>query len=248
MRNNSLNKCIYSLLIYPMWMTVFLFFMSGTTFSQEVKSKDQVLSEVRYQGVTIQNVKIDVIGTVIIQKGTETKVEIQANEESLKNVVSKHAGKTLNVHTKKGSKTSQTVLYITLSDESVNLMINTVGKVIVSDKLMLQSLKMDVNTVGSIQMNIEGTDLTIKGKAIGSVELEGSVKKMHVDVLSVGSFKSTNLICNELDFNIGAITTAEIYAKEHLTLGVKACSLIKLKGEPTIVNDKNNPLIKIEKY
>ena len=222
--------------------------MSTTTsYSQEVKSEHSVANEIRYTGVAIKNVKIDVIGTVILIKGNETKVVIEADKESLKNIVSKHVGNTLSVHTKKGSSTSQTVLYLTLSDENIKMDINTVGKIIVADKLLIESLKMDVNSVGSIRLNSVGNDLTIKGKSIGSIELMGLVRKLNVDVLSIGSFKSSDMICNDLVFKIGAITSAEIYAKERLTLSVKACSIIKLKGDPILVQDKNNPLIKIEK-
>lgn len=213
----------------------------------ETMSEAAVIRETRFSSIPIKTIDVNVIGTIVLKKGVETKVEIEADEKSLKNVITSCSNGKLKISTKKGTQTTSTTVFITVTDEDLKCILKAVGTLKTEGMLSLNSLSIEANAVGTIDALLECTKFTLEGKSIGTVHLSGSSNHFSVSVQSVGTFRAVDLVCQEVDFKASAIDSPQIRADLKLILAVKACPIVFLRGEPTIDKSESAANLKIEK-
>jgi hypothetical protein len=87
-----------------------------------------LVKETRYSNVSIHTINVDAIGKVVLKKGSETKVEVETDESSQSKIITSCKSGKLKIYTKKGEKSSDVIVYITLK-EDVKCILHAVGKI-----------------------------------------------------------------------------------------------------------------------
>jgi hypothetical protein len=146
----------------------------------------------------------------------ELKIEAEDNLQDLFEV--KNEGSKLIVKMKKDSdfnSKKKRVVYITFK-KLKNLDLSMVGSTGSDDKLSFDDLRIDNNSVGSVNFDLTAKKLDIDNKSVGNFTLSGTAENAVVKHNGVGSFKASKLVVQTMDIEAEGVGSAEVNAAKEL--------------------------------
>ena len=214
--------------------------------SSAMMTDEVLVKETRYSNVSIHTIDVNAIGKVVLKKGSETKVEVETDESSQPKIITTCKSGKLKIYTKKGEKSADVIVYITLK-EDVKCLLHAVGLIASEGVLDLKQVTIDAKAVGEIALSLTSTRFELKGEAIGKVRLTGSATTSDITAKSVGVYDASELMSKDVHVVMSAVNELKIYATGQLSLAVKACSVVFVKGDPIIDKSSSDQTLTIQK-
>lgn len=152
----------------------------------------------------------------LVQSDKE-KVTVDADEALQGYIHIVNNGSTLEIDTRKlnnKDKKGNWKLYVTVYFRNINkLSINTVGHVQNEGTLKLDNIKMDVSSVGNVDLKLDAQQLDFTSSSVGNIELTGSAAKATMRNSSVGNIRAEGLKVKTMEVNNSGIGNMDINAE-----------------------------------
>jgi hypothetical protein len=172
---------------------------------------------------------------VFLEKGTEGKISIAAEDNVMDRIVVESDGETLTISMKSNTslyntkKIKITVPFEELSEVSLKGSGNVEGK----DLLKTNSLALNVQGSGNIKASIEVTTLIARLNGSGDIKISGKVTDVDVKTTGSGNFEGKELISENAQISISGSGDSTIFAKTMLKARIQGSGSVFYGGNPT---------------
>lgn len=143
-------------------------------------------------------------------------------------------------------KSNKMKVYVNVKDLR-ELDFSSVGSLTTNGLLSLDSLEINSESVGKLQLNIQADYLRANLKSVGSTKLEGVVHEVRINNKSVGTLHAFKLKATTLMIHNTAIGTAEVYADSAFYIRSSAIGTLHYKGPGEVKELISEGIGKVEK-
>lgn len=191
---------------------------------------------------TFSKISIEGIFPVeLSQSGEAEWVKVEADDK-LQDLILVHTdGDQLTIEMKEEislNKTRKAKVYINLKNIS-ELNFNSVGNLNNTGILKLDSLELNSESVGKLDLNLEGKFLRANLKSVGVTNLSGIVDEVRINNKSIGALHAYGLKVKNLMIHNTSVGVAEVYADSTFHIRSSAIGNLYYKG-PGIVKELNS--------
>jgi hypothetical protein len=206
---------------------------------KEVEASGKIVTrEVSVQSFDVLDVK-GVFSVILSQDNKEAvKIESDENFQSLFEV--KNEGSRLIISMKKNVNIKgkiKTKIYVSFNKLKA-MKLETVGDVTSGESLTFDDLKIDNQSVGSVDLKLTATNLDVQNKSVGDIKLDGKAETARIRNKGVGSFEAAAFVVQKMDIENTGVGGAEVNAARELI--VKDSFLGKVKNTGAASARKTN--------
>jgi hypothetical protein len=215
---------------------IFLGLLIAFTLNSCVDSSDgngNVVSEKR--NISSFN-KISISGAyeVLLNNGTQEKLEIEADENLLELIETEVINSTLFITSTQPIGNSESLkLYIT----TVNLnKIDVSGAIELSNKgfFTTENLEIEVSGAADIELAVHIENLTMNMSGASETTLVGNVDNFEIEISGAGELDALKLKTRNTTIAISGAGSASVFAKKTLDISVSGAASVHYKGSPKI--------------
>jgi len=183
------------------------------------------------------------------QDGGKEFVKVET-DQNLQNLISvKNDGDELIVETKEKTsirRSTKMKVYINVKDLS-ELEFNSVGNLTTVGTLKLDSLELNSQSVGKLELSLEANYLHADLESVGTTILKGSVREARINNKSVGALSAFDLKAGTMMIHNTALGSAEIYADSAFYIRSSAIGVLYYKGPGEVKELKSEGIGKVQK-
>lgn len=176
---------------------------------------------------------------VILQKGSQTRVYAEADENLLEILEVYVTGNSLIIRTESteniGSATSKKV-YVTYANELSNISASSGADLEVIDLLEGERLQLDVSSGGSISTELMVRDVQVEVSSGGNIDLSGGAETIEADVSSGGHIDARSLRVEDCIAEASSGGSIKIWAGNSIRASASSGGNISYWGDPSDVN------------
>lgn len=218
------------------------------SFAQKITGDGNVVKETRSL-TSFNKIESDgIINVTLVQSGSEfAEVEADKNLQSI--VVTEVIDSKLIIRTKKDSQIENSTklnVYVNFKDIE-SLVLNSVGNINSKGQLNLNSLVIESNSVGNIDLNIDCKKLYAEVNSVGNTTLTGKVDNCNIELNSVGNLKAFDLVAQKLDIESNALGNAEVNSVKEISISQNGMGNILYKGDAIVKKLEKNGLGNVKK-
>jgi hypothetical protein len=186
--------------------------------------------------------KLDIGGafTVYLAQGDQEKLEIEADADELKDIVTEVVGGKLKIYTKSdwGANFHEMTIYLTFKDLEY---IDFSGAVEVKGEnaLTFSDLELTVSGAAEIEMNLKADKFEAEFSGASEVDFSGSCKAGYLELSGASEFNAENLEFQDLSIEVSGASEAKVWANGILNIDASGASSIRYKGSPKISIDES---------
>lgn len=171
----------------------------------------------------------------LIQGNSEAvKIEAEDNLQELFEV--KNEGTKLVIKMKKdiNIKTKEKMkVYVTFK-KLKNMELNMVGNVSSDKNLGFTDLKINNNSVGSVDLQLTAGKLEVKNQSVGNIKLSGKADHAIIKNSGVGSIQAAAFVVQTMDIDNSGVGAAEVNAEKELKVKDSFLGKVKNKGNAPV--------------
>lgn len=171
----------------------------------------------------------------LVQGSTElVKIEADDNLQELFEV--KNEGSKLVIGMKKDVNIqTQGKLKVYVSFRKLKHMdLNMVGNVSSEKSLGFENLRINNNSVGSVNLDLTANKLEIKNQSVGNVKLSGKADNAVITNSGVGSLQAASFVVQTMDIDNSGVGSAEVNAEKELKVKDSFLGKVKNKGNAPV--------------
>jgi hypothetical protein len=175
------------------------------------------------------------------------KVETDENLQSL--ITVKNEGDLLIVEMKEKTSirhSTKMKVYVNIKDLR-ELEFKSVGNLNTLGSLKLDSLKLNSQSVGKLELNINANYLHADLESVGATTLTGVVNEVRINNKSVGTLSAFDLKAGTLMIHNEAVGSTEIYADSAFYIRSSAVGVLYYKGPGEVKELKSEGIGKVQK-
>jgi hypothetical protein len=224
--------------------------ISAALFAQNGKDGNQNIVKLQkktlYSGAGFSSLKIDRIGKVVLAYGPVSKIEIECPADELSSIKAKQSGNRVSVRSKKSTAVQHSTLYVTLNSDKLKLDANAVGRIESSGILPMETIDIAGVSIGSIQMEVKSSRMTLDGKALGNVVLAGISANSRFRIDAIGQLDCSELKLDGAQVRVKASTNIQLNVSTFLELDLYACPSVSVIGQPIVKVLHKDPQVSIK--
>ncbi|OLY90831.1 Putative auto-transporter adhesin, head GIN domain [Cnuella takakiae] len=175
-----------------------------------------------------------VVELKLVQSDKES-VTVDADEALQGYVHIVNNGNTLEIDTRKLNNKhikGNWKLYVTVHFRQLSkLSINTVGHVQNEGTLKFDNIKVDVSSVGNVDLKMDAQQLDLTSSSVGNIELAGSAAKATMRNSSVGNVRAEELKVKTMEVNNSGIGNMEINAENITSFQGSMLGKVRNRGQ-----------------
>ena len=196
--------------------------------------------------------KITVEGTFpieISQSGGAESVKVEADENLQSTVVVKTEGDELIVKTAEDesiSRSTKMKVYINIKKIS-DLDFKSVGSLNSVDTLKLDSLNINSESVGKLNLDLNAKYLHANLESVGSTTLTGNVYEVRINNKSVGALSAFNLKTKIMMIHSTSVGVTEVYSDSAFYIRSAAVGALYYKGPGDVKELKSEGIGRVQK-
>lgn len=216
-------------------MKLFLITSFSLLFSFSIMAQDKVMNLSDFQELSAStSVKIDLV------LSSENKAEIDIIKGDIEELKIEESGDRLKIYWKNRSGNNwgnNRQANITLYTDGIDAIDVSAGaKVFSSDVIKADDFDANVNSGGSLELELNVGELDVAVNSGGNFEAEGIAETLEVDANSGGFFGGYKLKAKHVDASADSGGAAKVFASESIKARANSGGSVKYKGEP---KDKN---------
>lgn len=213
-----------------------------------VKGNGNVITEKRHaQPFTKLSIE-GVFPVVLSQDGGEEWVKVEA-DENLQNLIiveNSNGQLSITMEEKSSIKSKKLTVYVNVKNLQ-ELDYKSVGGLTTADTLKLDSLQLNSDAVGKLNLTIDAKFIRANLNNIGSTTLKGKVHEARINNKSVGALKAFGLQADHLMIHNTAVGTAEVYADSTFRIRSSAVGSLSYKGNGVVEELSSEGVGKVKK-
>ncbi|HWB62035.1 MAG TPA: DUF2807 domain-containing protein, partial [Chitinophagales bacterium] len=128
-----------------------------------------------------------------------------------------------------------------------SLEFNSVGSLTTTNQLKLDSLVLNSQSVGKMDLDIDSRYLHADLKSVGNTTLRGKVHEARINNRSVGTLSAFGLKADTLMIHNTAVGSAEVYADSAFYIRSSAVGVLYYKGPGELLELKSEGIGKVQK-
>lgn len=210
----------------------FCFYFSGcvTAVSSGYAKENRNVSD-------FSKVDLSISADVYLIQGNGFKVEIEADNEDLDEILTEVSGNTLRIKTRDWhNHVDRAVVYITMP-EIEGLSVAGSGSIIAKSSIKAGELELNVSGSGSIDINelsVKDMDATITGS--GGIKVSGNqqAEKVDINITGSGSYSGNEISAGEVDVTITGSGSARVNVVEYLNTNITGSGNVNYSGRPRV--------------
>jgi hypothetical protein len=165
-------------------------------------------------------------------QGDKESVKIEADENLQELFTVKNEGSQLNIEMKKNINLrgmTRIKVYVTFRDlKSIEL--STVGNVSTEKQLTFSDLTLKNKSVGNVDLNFNANKLDLKNTSVGNVKLQGKAQTAVFKNSGVGNLRAGDFLVQSLDIDNSGVGNAEVNAEKELKVNENMLGKVTNKG------------------
>lgn len=221
-------------------LLIFSTTLNAQVFSKHIKGNGRITTENRSLS---DYDKIGVAGSfdVILLKGKEGAISIKADENLMEYIETEVKNGHLKIQPKKGYQLRSTkTIVITVPFEMVEA-ISMAGSGNVRSKDVLDATDLNLNLVGSgeLDLSVSTKNLTSKIAGSGNIKLSGNVDEFNCEVAGSGNMDGSNLKASASHINIAGSGNVKVHAVSEIHAKIVGSGDVIYTGNPTIEKVKS---------
>ncbi len=176
---------------------------------------------------------------VFLRQGSQCMLEVEADENLHKHIITKNQGSWLKVSTDEpihGSKALR--LYITVVDlDEVDIS----GAVELRSKSVIKTntLSLDLSGAGNIEMDVDANELDFDLSGGSEISIKGRAAEASFDISGAGELEAEELETDYMDIDISGAGSATVFVNKELDAEISGAGSIRYKGNPVVSKDVN---------
>ena len=208
--------------------------------NKKVKGNGEMKTETRktdsYDGVSLGG-----FFDVILVKGKEGNVKVEAEENLMEYIITDVKRGTLQVKVKKGYnlKTSRRITVTVPVQEIEKVSLGGSGNVKGDLLLKADNFKVNIGGSGNIELNIDANTVSTSVAGSGDIELTGNADKITCSIAGSGTIKAYKLEVNSVKASIAGSGDIRITVKDEIKATVAGSGSIYYKGDPGVKDVKS---------
>jgi hypothetical protein len=186
---------------------------------------------------------------VLSQNGGPEFVKVEADENLQEYILVRNDGDELIVETEDNvsiRKSKRLKVFINLKNIS-ELNYKSVGSLITHGKLKLDSLEINSESVGKVDLDIDARFLRANLNSVGVTNLQGKVTEARINNKSVGALNAYDLKTQTMMLHNTSVGTAEIYADSAFFIRSSALGNVYYKGNGEVKELKSEGIGRVQK-
>lgn len=178
-----------------------------------------------------------VFPVVLSQDGGKEWVKVEADENLQDIVIVENNNGTLSISTEDGAKVESEKMKVYVNVKNLQVLnYKSIGALNTKDTLKLDSLQLNSDAVGKLNLAIEADFIRTNLNNVGSTTLKGIVREARINNKSVGALNAFGLKAGTLMIHNTAVGTAEVYADSAFYIRSSAIGSLTYKG-PGVVKE-----------
>ncbi|HVE62027.1 MAG TPA: head GIN domain-containing protein [Chitinophagaceae bacterium] len=165
-------------------------------------------------------------------QGDKESVKIEADENLQELFTVKNDGSQLNIEMKKNISLRgkmRVKVYVTFRNlKSIEL--STVGNVSTEKQLTFSDLILKNKSVGNVNLNFTANKLDLKNTSVGNLKLQGKAQTAVFKNSGVGNLRAGELIVQSMDIDNSGVGNAEVNAEKELKVSDNMLGRVTNKG------------------
>jgi len=196
-------------------------------------------------------ISFGVPGTLYLTQGSQNKVEVHADEETMDRIEVVQESGRLKIRNKNnygwGSwNSSKVTVYVTMKTVEA-LSVSGSGSIVGKNAIKSDDMDLDVSGSGSIEMDLNAANVDISISGSGEVTLNGSGQRADVDISGSGEVKGEGFSVDVFEADISGSGTCYITANTEIDADISGSGSIYYKGNPDRVNSRSSGSGKVRK-
>ena len=167
-----------------------------------------------------------------LTQGDKESVKIEADENLQELFTVKNDGSQLNIEMKKNISLKgkmRVKVYVTFRNvKSIDL--STVGNVYTENQLTFTDLTLKNKSVGNVDLNFTANKLDLKNSSVGNVKLQGKAQTAVFRNSGVGNLRAGELVVQSMDIDNSGVGNAEVNAEKELKVNDSMLGRVTNKG------------------
>lgn len=226
MKKNIKHQISIGMLMTSMFIFTGLYNHTSAQTSKEVRDLS-----------SFQSIALSFSGNVILTQGQTQKVEIEAEQEFLKDVITEVRGEELIIRTedRMWRNMGQVKIYITMPVISA-LKVTGSGSITASNNLAVDKLRLDVSGSGSVKIDrLKAQQIENKISGSGSIKISGeNASSLSASISGSGKLDAFSLAAGSVTVNISGSGNANVQATETLDTRISGSGSVNYKGHPRV--------------
>jgi hypothetical protein len=212
------------------------FFSCDYIMNKTISGDGKLISEQRRLG---EVTRVHSLGNfdIEISQGSETSIQVEADENLLPYILTENKNGELVVRTKEKvnlSSVNKIIIHLTVAKlEGVELTGsgNATGIDTFSGS---DQLKLDIEGTGNISLAINTPSIESSIEGTGDIMLSGETKDSKINIAGVGNYKAENLKAENVDVHIEGSGDARLFASAKLDIEIAGSGDVYYHGTPAI--------------
>jgi hypothetical protein len=179
-------------------------------------------------------IELKIRGTVYVQQGNITKLEVESQENLLSHIKTRVSGNNLIIHNDRCFESGQDVkFYITVPDLK-KVTVNGSGKVVNTGRLEADNLDLTVSGSGDIYLEVDASDIKSRVSGSGSILLKGQAENHEILISGSGKVDAFGLPAADTEASITGSGKASVLVEDELKVSISGSGQVRYKGNPSI--------------
>jgi len=173
---------------------------------------------------------------VEIRTGAVTEVEVEADDNLIKDIETKVTGDVLKISTRHGSGFNNAHLKVFVTVPEIRS-IKTSGAANVKATDVLKSsgkISLDVSGAGGIKAQVDAPEIYAEASGAGNIELSGRTRSYKLKATGSGEIKSFDLQSENTDVDVSGAGSARVHASVSLKAEASGAGNVHYKGGASV--------------
>lgn len=211
--------------------------------SGEVTSREVSVSN--YNSIEVS----DAFEVHVFFSDTEEKITIEANSDLHNKVVVENVNNTLIIRLKNrlSIKGKSTLNAFVTTKNINNFDVSGAAKIVLYDELISENSKIELSGASDFFGEVNVNNMELRTVGASEINLFGNINNFKASLSGASELKDYDLITKNADINISGASDAWLSITESLKIEASGASVLKYKGDATILEQKVSGSAKILK-
>jgi hypothetical protein len=189
---------------------------------------------------SFHSIELRTVASVELTYDTLQEVSVTVDNNVLQHITTAVNSEVLVIDVAKGVQLSNFDLTLDLHMTDLEgLTVSSVGLIQGQNLFQADSVSLALNSVGSINLQLEADLLTSSVSSVGTLTLGGLVDKHLCTDVNVGTLHAFDLAADTSDITLNSSGNAEVLVSDLLTVVINGSGSLYYKGNPTIMQTIN---------
>ena len=237
--NNLTTKSI-SILSKLAFILLITISATSCSYGERVKGNRIVATEERGDIQNFNKISISAGLTAEITQGEKDFVEVEADENILKYIITEvHNDKTLHIHWKKNisiRRFKKAVVHISM--KALREVRASSGSDVKSMNVFKsENIKLNASSGANINIMIEATRVSLNASSGADIDIKGSTDRLNADASSGADIDADKLIAQHVNANASSAGDISVHAVQSINANASSAGDIEYSGNPKETNN-----------